>query len=181
MIRARIWHALAAVLALPVVVDAIIRYAQRRPYSHLYSYMGRWWVMPRVLLGRDEFGALFPWRWLPCSIRLHHILREDADPYLHDHPWPFRTIILRGWYQEEDIFGEVRVHLAGDTVARSAKDFHRITRVSNGGVWTLFIMGRRRNRWGFLTGYPARKTDWKEYESPNHRASLVSGDREYRA
>lgn len=181
MIRAWLWQAIALLLARPRVVDAIIAYAQRRPYSHLFSYMGRWWAMPRFMLGRDEFGALFPWRWLPFSIRVHHILRPDADPYLHDHPWPFRTIILRGSYHEEDVFGVVRVHLTGDTVRRNAEDFHRITQVSEGGVWTLFIMGRWRNRWGFLTGHPARKTYWREYESPNHRASLVAGTEAYHA
>jgi hypothetical protein len=33
------------------------------------------------------------------SIKLHNILQSD-DACLHDHPWPFISIILRGGYYE---------------------------------------------------------------------------------
>jgi hypothetical protein len=175
----RFWRAVARILACTAVVDAIIAYAKRRPYSHLYGYMGRWWVMPRWLLGRDEFGSLFPRNWLPFAIRLHHILRYDADLDLHDHPRTFRTIILRGWYWEEDVFGKTRYFAAGDTAHRPFHTFHRITQVSPGGVWTLFIMGRKRHEWGFLTGDPPRKVHWRKYISKNQRGHMVSGDEAY--
>ncbi|CAB4203506.1 hypothetical protein UFOVP1382_122 [uncultured Caudovirales phage] len=38
-------------------------------------------------------------RWF--TVRLHHIQRPDADVELHDHPWSFFSLILKGWYEEE--------------------------------------------------------------------------------
>ena len=34
------------------------------------------------------------------SVKLHHILRSDDDRDLHDHPWSFVSVILRGGYWE---------------------------------------------------------------------------------
>lgn len=180
MIRSIIWAGIARLLTRPRVVDAIIAYAKQRPYSHLFSYMGRWWVMPRWLLGRDEHGALFPYWWLPIIARVHHILRADADIDVHDHPRSFRTVILRGWYVEEDIYGVYRTYAAGDTVQRPYHAFHRVVSVSPGGVWTLFIMGPKRHEWGFLTGDPPRKVHWRKYQSKNARGHLVAGEDAYR-
>jgi hypothetical protein len=33
-------------------------------------------------------------------IYLHHFLRSDYDRALHDHPWNFRTFLLKGGYRE---------------------------------------------------------------------------------
>lgn len=155
-----IWKIIARICARPAVASLLIAMAQRRPYLHIGEYMHRWWIIP------------FSWR-LPISIRIHHILREDADPYLHDHPWNWRTIVLRGWYIEEDVFGMTRVRRRGDTRGATAETLHRISQVSHGGVWTLFIMRRRRNRWGFMVGSPARKIYYRDYVSPNQRGELI--------
>ena len=170
-----IWRVLARLLAWPPFEQLIIWYAKRRPFLHLGGYMHRYWCMPRCLLHRIN-GALEPfYAVLPFTIRVHHILRADADPYLHDHPWNWRTVILRGWYEEEDVFGTRWVRMAGDTRKASAETFHRITRVSSGGVWTLFIMGRWRNRWGFMVGDPPRKVYYRDYRSKNGRGELTHG------
>ena len=39
---------------------------------------------------------LFKTRW--GSLYLHEFKRSDHDRCLHDHPWPFTTLILRGGY-----------------------------------------------------------------------------------
>ena len=118
---------------------------------------------------------LVPYEWrLPFAIRIHHIMRPDADPYLHDHPWAWRTIVLRGWYLEEDVFGTPQLRRAGETRAASAETLHRIDRVSEGGVWTLFITGRKCNAWGFVVpgnGMP-RKVYHQNYISENGRGEL---------
>lgn len=145
---------IARFLARPKVAAAVIRFSMRHPFIHIGDYMERYWIVPFT-------------RWLPFSIRVHHILRPDGDLDLHDHPWNWRTIIMRGWYIEEDVFGDRRARVAGDTTRRSAETFHRITAVSEGGVWTLFIMGRKSNRWGFMTGSPPRKVYYRDYLSAN--------------
>jgi hypothetical protein len=134
----------------------LIAQAKKRPFLHLGGYMSRWWLVPPS------------WN-LPFTVRVHHILRPDADPYLHDHPWNWRAVILSGWYEEEDVFGQCWIHLQGETRPAYAETFHRINRVSHGGVWTLFIMGRKRQRWGFMVGDPARKVYHRDYRSQNGR------------
>jgi hypothetical protein len=156
-----VWQLFARFCAHPAIAAALIALASRRPYLHIGGYMHRFWLVP------------FTWK-LPFSIRIHHIKREDADPYLHAHPWNWRTIVLHGWYFEEDVFGLTRVRRRGDTRAASAETFHRISQVSRDGVWTLFIMGRKRNRWGFMTGNPARKVYYRDYVSTNGRGDLIN-------
>lgn len=132
-------------------VDWLIKRAQLTPYFHLEGYMERWWIIR-------------PHKWLPFSIRIHHILREDYDRSPHNHPWAFRTIILRGWYEEEfrvDAGSLLTLMEPGETCRRGTEDFHRIAAVSNGGVWTLFICGRKSCDWGFMVD--GEWVYWREY------------------
>lgn len=129
----------------------LIMYAQKTPYFDLPGYMERWWVIR-------------PRKWLPFAVRIHHILRADWDRHPHNHPWNFRSIVLDGWYREESLEKGVtylRMAHAGDTYKRTRFDFHRITQVSEGGVWTLFITGKKSMEWGFMVG--DRWVYWKDY------------------
>lgn len=165
--KARILTALARVLASgPRVFDAISSRADRTPYEDIIGpdgrlYMRRWWLLPRWCLKANERGVLMPRAWMPFSIRLHHIVLPDSDQHLHDHPFDFRTFVLRGWYVEEDVFGVGRLLEAGRTESRRAQDFHRIDGVSPGGVWTMFVMGPRINDWGFLVD--GHKVGFRKY------------------
>lgn len=123
--------------------------------------MERWWLLPRFMLEVNDEGHLFPKKWVPIAPRIHHIVRPDKDRHLHDHPFNFRTFILEGWYDEEDVFGDTRVRFEGTTRKATAETFHRINKVSEGGVWTLFVCGRRIQTWGFLVD--SRKVAWREY------------------
>jgi hypothetical protein len=163
-----IWQIIAYIVTRWEVRAWLIKKAKQTPYFHLTDYMDRWWLMPRCLLTRHPDGYLFPRSWLPFSIRIHHIKRPDAGRDLHDHPFDYRTIILFGWYVEEDVFGQHYFMGEGDTKSARAQTFHRIvdmpkpgTSLEGGGVWTLFIMGRRINSWGFIVG--GRKVHWKKY------------------
>lgn len=169
--RAAFFRFLAAFIAArPALVDRIIALGERTPYMHIYhsdgtDYMGRWWLLPRLLLGKDEKGDPYPYSWWPWPIRLHHIRSEDWDRDLHDHPSWYRTIILRGWYVEQDLYGEKHLRQQGETKTATADTFHRITEISPGGVWTIFIMGPKSNEWGFLICINgiARKVPWRKY------------------
>lgn len=70
-----------------LLVDPLIRYAQRTPYSHLTGYMNRFWVR-QPAPGRA---------W---AFRVHQTLRSDYGRHLHDHPWDNLSIVLRGGYWE---------------------------------------------------------------------------------
>lgn len=149
------------------IADKLIQRAKRTPYKHLDGYMNRWWLFNPY---QDSTGAPVKRNWLLRmlpSVRIHQILKADDDRHLHDHPWDARTVILKGWYDEirEEIYPEygptesammafgvpVRMHhrVAGDTVKLNFGEYHRITRVSAGGVFTLFITYRYRGTWGF--------------------------------
>lgn len=163
-----LWRTLAKIA--PKFFDQIVAYGKERPYVNIVHedgthYMDRWWLMPKCLIGKDAKGDPYPYKWLPFVIRLHHIRKNDGDRALHDHPANFRTIILKGGYIEETVYGEFEPIEAGQTDSNKAEAFHRIDFVPKEGVWTIFIMGKRRNNWGFLSA--GHKVGWQKYLSDN--------------
>jgi hypothetical protein len=126
---------IAKFLAKDFVCNFLIRLAEKNPYSNIGEYMSRYWLVP------------YSWR-LPFAIRIQHIKKPDSEKALHDHPWNFRTFVLKGYYIEENTFGGTRVITEGSTYKRYAHEFHRIARVDKTGVWTLFITGKKYNSWG---------------------------------
>lgn len=122
----------------------------------------------RIVLSRLDDGSdgeLQRWRLSARylgGIMLHRHDGPDPGRDLHDHPWWFVSIILRGGYHEEH--ADVRVaHLGG--VPRSWKagsvhkvrlcEAHRITGLVRNPTWTLVIHGPVKRGWGFypLEGY----------------------------
>lgn len=139
----------------------IIARALRTPYTHLFNadgtpYMGRFWLFRTGLV----------------SARVHRIYTRDHDLHLHDHPFSFVGLVLRGGYLEsrpvtaEPCFSgdrertEETFRLAGSWAYRRATDRHRIASVLP-DTWTLIFMGPRVHWWGFFT--PAGKVHWQQY------------------
>lgn len=144
---------------------ALVKRAMRTPYSHITGpdgsvYMRRFWLFNPY--GKDPEGEILPprWSWLP-SIRVHHIMRPDSDRHLHDHPWNARTIVLDGWYDEERPGRFCHRRREGYTGRLLFGQYHRIDKISAGGVWTLFFTWRKRGTWGFLVD--GKKVPWREY------------------
>lgn len=140
----RLWKLLAIIVSWPPIARWIIQRARRTPYRHLDGYMHRWW-----LFNPYEDGGCYKKKhaWLP-SIRVHHILREDRDQHMHDHPWDARTIILDGAYIEE-MPDHMVGRQPGDTRAIRFGEYHRIVGVTKGGVYTLFFTWKYMGTWGF--------------------------------
>jgi hypothetical protein len=90
-----------------------------------------------------------PW----FAICLHWINKPDPEPYLHDHPVTFLSIILRGWYREV----RHRPHRGYSEHKRRWFNWirasrlvrHTITDVKPGGALTLCLMGPKTQEWGF--------------------------------
>ena len=130
------------------LVDWLIRRAMRTPYIHLEGYLNRYWLFP---YGSLPFGI---------AIRLHHILRSDNDRHLHDHPFAFLSIVLRGGYYEERLarsYGKIELRRRvwrgpGSIAFRRATDFHQLhlPKYHGASCWTLFISFRAQQPWGFL-------------------------------
>jgi hypothetical protein len=189
MIREFFWRTVAYIVTRPAVTDWLIRRAQKTQYKHIHGldgslYMGRWWLLNPYPHSDERREVKDAWErsWhakLP-SVRIHHIMRPDGERHCHDHPWDARTIVLREWYDEERPLSQVpngvswwpsfgasdRVR-AGFTRERGYTgpllfgQYHRITEVAPGGVWTLFITFKKQGDWGFLVD--GNKVPWREY------------------
>jgi len=116
----------------------------------------------------------------PLNVTMHKIVRSD-DPIMHDHPWSYLTIILKGgywehlpkWNKDRTEFEDVRIWRGpGSIIHRSANEFHWLELDNEKPATTLFFMGRQERDWGFLlnsNSYPRwihfqeYLDDWKEY------------------
>jgi hypothetical protein len=93
----------------------------------------------------------------PFNVFLHKFHKGDPGD-VHDHPWPYATLILKGGYYEYTpnfengkMVGETK-HWRGPGHFRvcSANSYHRIELVSGITAWTLFMPGPQKREWGFL-------------------------------
>ncbi len=83
------------------------------------------------------------------NVYIHKFLRSDDDRHLHDHPWASLSILLKGRVSEVTETGERRIRRFLP-VLRGAQHAHRMVLESD-YAWTIFIIGPRVRRWGFLT------------------------------
>jgi len=97
-------------------------------------YLERYYLF---LKDRDRF---------PFNVFLHKFLKSDPDD-LHDHPWPYFTVILRGGYYEWiPVFNGhgAKIHeyavwrRAGSFRFAKANSYHRIELDPDVTCWTLF-------------------------------------------
>jgi hypothetical protein len=118
-------------------------------------YLERYYLF---LKDRDTF---------PFNIFLHKFLRSDPDD-LHDHPWPYATVILKGGYWEwTPVFDDAGRKLTevakwrapGHVRFNSATSLHRIELDPGVECWTLFMPGAKTREWGFV-----QSGIWQQWE-----------------
>jgi hypothetical protein len=106
-------------------------------------------------------------KWFPFNVFLHKFHKSDPDD-VHDHPWPYATIILKGGYYEwlphfgkdGKKIGEIaRWCGPGSFRVCGATSYHRIELDPSVECWTLFMPGPQQRQWGFLT-----REGWVEHE-----------------
>lgn len=143
--------------------------------------MRRWrfFTREKIVLSRpddDSDGELHRWRLIETplgGVMVHRHQGPDPGRVLHDHPWPFVSIVLRGGYVEEVAEARLAPLLAdiADTHPAPGRYYglrewrrartvhvmplthaHRIVALLRKPTWTLVLHGRRRRAWGF---YPA--------------------------
>jgi hypothetical protein len=94
----------------------------------------------------------------PFNVFLHKFLKSDPDD-VHDHPWPYATVILKGGYWEwvpqfdsnSRRVGEIaKWRGPGHFRICSANSFHRIEIDPTVDCWTLFMPGPQKREWGFM-------------------------------
>jgi hypothetical protein len=103
----------------------------------------------------------------PFNVFLHKFLKSDPDD-VHDHPWPYATLILKGGYWEwVPVFNTLGQKISeiqhwrgpGHFRVSSANSYHRIELDPNITAWTLFMSGPKQREWGFLV-----KNKWIQWE-----------------
>lgn len=105
-------------------------------------YLDRWGVE------HDRLGGIF----------LHKMSAPDPGEHLHDHPWWFASLIVKGGYTEN----RAAARVAGDWHTWRSElrrcwsirvmrldESHRITAI-DGETWTVVLHGQRRRSWGFF-------------------------------
>jgi hypothetical protein len=114
----------------------------------------------------------------PFNIFLHKFLKSDPDD-LHDHPWPYFTVILKGGYwewvpqfnSEGQTTGEIAKWRApGHFRYCAAHNFHRIELDPGVECWTLFMPGPQQREWGFAT-----RQGWVQHEQYLNNRMLLKG------
>lgn len=103
-----------------------------------------------------------PW----FAICLHWIRKADPEPFHHDHPVTFFSLILRGWYKEQRAWGEQLnrwFNWIRDT------DIHTI-KECDPNTLTLCFMGPKTREWGFHM--PQGWIYWKDYYRNKNEGKL---------
>ena len=101
-------------------------------------YLSRWWIVNVPLLG---------------GFAVHRMDGPDARDVLHDHPFGFVSLVLRGGYVEQRLDPRtmmVAEHRVTWWNRMRPWDAHCIVRLLRAPTWTLLWIGRTRRTWGFL-------------------------------
>jgi hypothetical protein len=88
----------------------------------------------------------------PFNVFLHKFHKGDPGD-VHDHPWPYFTLILKGGYYEWILSGNCEIRKwrgPGHFRFCSANSYHRIELKEGVTPWTLFMPGPKQRNWGFL-------------------------------
>lgn len=107
-------------------------------------YLQRWYILDTALFG----------------LKLHKIVLSDQE-CVHDHPWDFISIILKGGYIEHvetpkelknwctKIEKTSKIYHPGQILFRKAEHRHKLE--IHQPCWTFVITLKRRRKWGFWT------------------------------
>ena len=142
-------------------------------------YMRRWWLIPR--------NRLF-------NVYLHHVLHDDDDRALHDHPWPSLSLNLTGgisemyvsrWNSDGTPAGtDVKHFRQGEWRWRGPTFAHRLFLttwpdemdndfLARKDAWTLFMTGPVIRKWGFWC--PQSWRYWRDFVNSRDTGRIGRG------
>jgi len=131
-------------------------------FSKIMSRLGRY----RIIMDRENnepyleryYIFLRDRTWFPFNVFIHKFIKSDPDD-VHDHPWPYATLILKGGYNEwVPVFDNTGKKIdevcywrgPGQFRISGSNSYHRIELVEGVTPWTMFMPGPQRREWGFL-------------------------------
>lgn len=134
----------------------------------LSPYMVRYYLLFSDKITEEESA-----RNLPFNLMLHYICLSDPDD-LHDHPWWYATLILKGGYWEITPKGKFW-RGPGHFRIRSPHSLHRIEiQEKSKGSWSLFFRGFKVKNWGFIK--QGKWIDHKQYLQERVQALEVKSE-----
>ena len=106
------------------------------------------------------------------GVMYHIFSRPDADQELHDHPWPFMSIVLRGGYSEQRPRwrggSKLNEYAKGSIIFRWPWSRHKVFALYAFHVNTLVIRGPKIRNWGFwqqgADGKFRKFIPWKKFK-----------------
>lgn len=140
----------------------------------------RWAFMERFEVPDYDGDGNYLTRWRViqtplAALYVHRFDGPDPRSTLHDHPWPFLSIVLRGGYVERrldptdmQVNENHRIRFVNRMRLGGA---HAIVRLTRTPTWTLMLVGRRVRTWGYLE--PSLFGDggswvWTEFNRHSH-------------
>lgn len=147
-------------------------------------YMLRWYLIPR-----NRF----------FNIYLHKFLRSDEDRALHDHPWWFISLLIKGQYEEitkeqkligmcpfckeseclcgykslyEIVHSSSVIRKSPSICFRKAEHRHRVQLITETAT-TIFLTGPKVREWGFWC--PQGFVNWKIFTDPKDSGKIGRG------
>lgn len=146
-------------------------------FHTVMNKLGRYRLIPDRRTGLDYLKRYYLFirdrKNFPFNIVLHKILRSD-DRIMHDHPWDYTTIILKGgywehtleWNSERTAFKDVKTWRGpGSVISRRAESFHWLELDNEQPATTLFIMKKQRRAWGFLADKVEGRPVWVDADT----------------
>lgn len=136
----------------------------------------RWAFMEKFVIPNLDGDGIYLTRWrivqTPwCGLLLHRMDGPDSRETLHDHPWGFVSLVLRGGYVERRLNSLTMDEVDEEHRIRHwnrvrPSDAHAIIRLLRTPTWTLLLAGPRKRVWGYWERAP------REWEQP---PSIVQG------
>lgn len=159
------------------------------------------WKFRRLILRRGDDNRVYLNRWgfrTPWfGVYLHKMEAPDPGADLHDHPWPFVSLILKGQYTEQianirDLLGPQitgyqrrqvweRTWKRGSIHVVRMDEAHTISKLII-PTWTLVLTGKVHRKWGFyevddMFGHFVDNTDYAS-ERRNISVETLGGSNE---
>lgn len=146
----------------------------------------RWAFMEKFevpYFDKPEINYLTRWRLVQTpwfGFYLHRFDAPDSRPTLHDHPWPFLSIMLRGGYVERRLDPQTLEVDEHHTVRHlnwmPAFGAHSIMRLLRTPTWSLVLVGRRARIWGYVEPYVMEQDQglmlWQRFDRHPHAAEF---------
>lgn len=103
-------------------------------------------------LGNKDCPYAYRWTfnfWF-FAIRVHQWLKTEDRRYMHDHPWNFITLVLKGGYVDVTETGRDALKIFSVRY-RPATHKHYVE-VNEGGCVTILLTGPVIRNWGYWVG-----------------------------